>query len=287
MDEQGFRKKLNPEQYRVMREKGEERPYTGKYWDSEAKGTYVCAACNSVLFSSDAKFDSNTGWPSFKEPVDIKRLTLTPVMPAGKIQKEVSCKECGSHLGYVVKDPAKEGRVQYRINSASLDFEEPIELELEEESEKKEDEEKKKKEAASQKRLQDILKNILALLAVAGVAGAAGLGYCKMTCGTANVDSENIGSSPAVIGVEELPSISPISSPIPSPQPTAEPSKGPSPTPSKTQTLNPADPVITTPRAMTASSSAALPNPPEESPPPTGMPVSTPSQGTGSSDGTL
>ncbi len=127
MDEEEFRKKLTPEQYRILREKDTERAYSGKYWDQKDAGLYTCAACGQVLFLSLSKLDAGNGWPTFKKPAHGKAVELKN--DAGKT--EVCCKKCGSHLGY------REGE-HLRANSGALDFLPMPELELPEfESEEK------------------------------------------------------------------------------------------------------------------------------------------------------
>ena len=133
-DEDG-RKKLTPEEYEVMRMKGTERPFTGKYVHEKAKGVYRCKACGTELFSSDAKFDSGTGWPSFTEPANREHVELKedrsggPPSPGGfgrasMSRVEVLCKTCGAHLGHVFDDgPADQGGKRYCINSVCLDLE--------------------------------------------------------------------------------------------------------------------------------------------------------------------
>lgn len=127
-------KELTPDQRKVMREKGTEAPFSGKYWNSHEKGIYKCAACGAELFSSDTKFDSGTGWPSFTEPANLENIELKednsqgPPSPRGlggasMKRTEVLCKNCGSHLGHVFDDgPADKGGKRYCINSVCLDL---------------------------------------------------------------------------------------------------------------------------------------------------------------------
>ncbi|MEM4255176.1 MAG: peptide-methionine (R)-S-oxide reductase MsrB [Candidatus Norongarragalinales archaeon] len=120
--EKEWSEKLSPEQYRVLRMKGTEPPFTGKYLHNKEKGVYACAGCGAELFSSDTKFDSFTGWPSFDEPVNKKNVVLKQDSSHGMTRTEVLCKKCGGHLGHVFDDgPTRKGK-RYCINSCSLDF---------------------------------------------------------------------------------------------------------------------------------------------------------------------
>lgn len=131
MDENYFKEKLNPEQYRVMRQKGTEVSHTGKYWDHGEQGIYLCAACNTPLFLSLHKFDFKDGWPSFKRPASSDNLVL---QEEANGDREVSCKKCGSHLGYIGKQ-----NEHYTVNSIALGFQALPDIEWEEgEKEKKE-----------------------------------------------------------------------------------------------------------------------------------------------------
>ena len=127
-----WKEKLTPEQYRVCRQKGTERPFTGAYVHAKQDGVYRCAACGAELFDADAKFDSGTGWPSFFTPYTeshIKRLRDTSY---GMIRVEEVCARCGSHLGHVFPDgPHDRGGLRYCINSASLRFVPKAEMEKE------------------------------------------------------------------------------------------------------------------------------------------------------------
>lgn len=116
-----WRQKLTPEQYEILRKHGTEPPFTGKYVHETSDGMYHCAACGAALFSSDTKFDSGTGWPSFTEPAVIEAVNLTTDRSLGTDRIEVTCAKCGGHLGHVFPDgPADKGGQRYCINSAAL-----------------------------------------------------------------------------------------------------------------------------------------------------------------------
>lgn len=122
MNEQEIKDKLTEEEYNVLREKGTEAPFTGKYVHTKDKGMYVCKVCGTKLFSSEAKFDSGTGWPSFDEPANLENVELKPDDSHGMRRTEVLCKTCGSHLGHVFDDgPTGTGK-RYCINSVCLDL---------------------------------------------------------------------------------------------------------------------------------------------------------------------
>jgi peptide-methionine (R)-S-oxide reductase len=121
IDDEELKKKLTPEQYHILREKGTEAPFSGEYVNEKAKGTYMCAVCGQELFSSDTKFESGTGWPSFTEPKNLEHVELHEDNEHGMRRTEVTCKNCGSHLGHVFDDgPADKGGKRYCINSACL-----------------------------------------------------------------------------------------------------------------------------------------------------------------------
>lgn len=117
-----WKKVLSPQQYEVLREKGTERPYTGKYYLSTEKGVYVCAACGAELFKSDTKFDAGCGWPSFSDVVDSSKVVYTKDNSLGMTRTEITCARCGGHLGHVFDDGPAPTHLRYCINSVSIDF---------------------------------------------------------------------------------------------------------------------------------------------------------------------
>ena len=116
---------LDPDLKKVAREGGTEAPFSGKYWDEHTPGMYKCAICGTELFSSDTKFDSGTGWPSFTDPTNLEHIELVEDDTHGMKRTEVKCKTCGAHLGHVFDDgPADKGGKRYCINSVCLELQE-------------------------------------------------------------------------------------------------------------------------------------------------------------------
>src|SRR6476659_5069130 len=118
--DQEWREQLDPAQFEVLRHGATERPFTGKYLNTKADGTFVCAGCGAELFSSDTKFDSGSGWPSFTDPMAAENVELHRDMSHFMIRTEVTCKRCGSHLGHVFDDGPGESGQRYCINSCAL-----------------------------------------------------------------------------------------------------------------------------------------------------------------------
>jgi peptide-methionine (R)-S-oxide reductase len=122
ISEEEWKKRLGPDICLIVRQKGTERPFTGKFHDNHNKGIYRCAACGTDLFTSDTKFDSGTGWPSFFQPVHPANIKNVSDMSHGMVRTEVVCPRCGGHLGHVFDDGPPPTRQRYCINSAALEF---------------------------------------------------------------------------------------------------------------------------------------------------------------------
>jgi peptide-methionine (R)-S-oxide reductase len=124
MPDEYWRTKLTPEQYAVLREKSTEAPFSGTLLENKESGVYTCAACGAALFSSNTKFDSGTGWPSFTDPMNREHVEVRQDLAGGMTRTEVVCKNCGGHLGHVFDDGPGPTGTRYCINSCALNFEE-------------------------------------------------------------------------------------------------------------------------------------------------------------------
>lgn len=211
-----------------MREKGEEKPFSGKYWDSEDDGMYACAACGNKLFSSEDKFDSGSGFPSFKKSLDTKKIELIadPTTPS---RMELRCKNCASHLGYVIDGKEK----YYQLNSLSL------ELNPDEEDEEDEEEEKEEGSKKSDKttKVKSAIKSMAMIAATAAVSVAIGARAGFLICENTKVIPPAPAPAAAAVGTKTPPPASPTPAPAASvivpprttPPPTEPPADGTTP----------------------------------------------------------
>jgi peptide-methionine (R)-S-oxide reductase len=122
-DNTDWKVRLDPDRYRVLREGATEPPFTGAYWNTKQSGRYMCAGCGTELFSSDTKYDSGSGWPSFWEPVSGDRVATQLDTSHGMVRTEVTCANCGGHLGHVFDDGPQPTGLRYCLNSLSLELE--------------------------------------------------------------------------------------------------------------------------------------------------------------------
>ena len=123
LDKEALKEKLSPQEYNICLNHGTEPPFQNEYWDNKAEGTYSCKCCNTPLFSSEAKFDSGTGWPSYFKPLSADLIEEVRDESHGMVRIEVRCGVCGSHLGHLFPDGPAPTYQRYCINSASLNFE--------------------------------------------------------------------------------------------------------------------------------------------------------------------
>ena len=118
-----WKRELTPEQYRIARQRGTEPAFSGKYWNEKTPGTYVCVCCGQELFSSKAKYDSGSGWPSFTKPIDASNVATERDTSLGMVREEVLCGRCNAHLGHLFEDGPQPTGLRYCVNSGSLELE--------------------------------------------------------------------------------------------------------------------------------------------------------------------
>ncbi|MDH5609513.1 MAG: peptide-methionine (R)-S-oxide reductase MsrB [Cyclobacteriaceae bacterium] len=123
LPDQEWKMRLSPEEYAVLRKKGTERAFTGQYWNKKDPGLYRCRACNTPLFSSETKYESGSGWPSFWQPLHDSTISISQDLSLGMLRDEVLCAQCGGHLGHVFPDGPRPTGLRYCLNSVSLSFE--------------------------------------------------------------------------------------------------------------------------------------------------------------------
>lgn len=224
MNDDEFKKKLNREQYRVMREDGIETEFTGRYWDNEKDGIYRCVACGNALFSSREKFDAGTGWPSFHKPMNEKDLEYEQ-NPDINGRMRIRCKKCHSNIGHIIDD--KGG--YYRVNSIALKFEEHDRLAmLENVKGKLEDVQKqveKQDDGAAQggeraSAFESVLSNVSGIAQLLGggligvvVGAAAAFLYCQATCAAPSVATSTQATTSAPVATSSTPATLPSTTP--------------------------------------------------------------------------
>lgn len=226
MTDKELREKLTPEQYRIMRERGTETPFSGKYWDNADAGVYACAACETELFDAAQQFDDQSGWPSFRKTINPQNIQLTQ-RSGGRI--DVSCKTCKSHLGSITEN---NGKKYYRINSLALNF---IKTEEEQEEEQENEEKEGRYEMRQQEnreenadkrqddigantspwRLRRVFKNVMLFVAGAVIGSTLVMTYTPPQC---EAPKENAATASGTSQLQPLQPPAPQPLPI-SPQP--------------------------------------------------------------------
>lgn len=255
MSEDPFKKILNPEQYRVMRQGAGERAFSGRFWDNDKPGTYLCAACKKPLFKSNEKFDNGSGWPSFRKPIDESDIEYRKI-PDIKGQLGIRCKKCHSSVGYVIGGESPH----YRLNSIALDFEESNRTAIIQDAHDKTQEIKDKveeyrEESPEEKRAAYSLSGLGMLFgggALGLIAGAAGAYfYCQAVCAAPVAPVTETATTTATstpIGEETEPVVEPDVTPVTSTTVTPRATSTPAPvaTTSNTAAADAADTGIAT-----------------------------------------